>query len=87
MPIKLKLPTFSGDNLEWDRFYTLFESILKDATYLNDSQKSAHFIECMSDSKAKHIAQRTAVTGTYSDTVGALVEMYRQPKVFFSRHI
>ena len=42
MYLKLKLPTFNGDSFEWDRFYTLFESKLKDVTYLNDSQKSAH---------------------------------------------
>ena len=38
----------------------------------------------MSDSKAKHITQRTAVTG---NKVGALVEMYGQLKVIFLHHM
>ena len=85
--LKLKLPNFNGDPLEWRTFWNLFDSLISQEKGMTDEQKACHLTDTMADSKAKEIAKISTRTGCYQQALQDLKELYDQPRVVFPLHL
>ena len=81
--MKVKLPSFKGNSLDWPQFYDLFTSAINNASYLSDRQKASLLIEAMSDPVAKAKAEDATANSSYEEALAALVEVYGRPRVLF----
>ena len=55
--LKLALPTFDGDVLNWREFWSLFSDVLSKDRGLTDTEKCCHLINSMSTPEAKEQAK------------------------------
>ena len=60
--LKLELPRFSGDILQWKDFWHVFSSIMEKETTLSDAEKICHLTTAMQspEANAKTVVQRAA---------------------------
>lgn len=85
--LKLGLPKFKGDILQWTEFWNLFQAVLKTAEPLSDFEKIYHLQEAMSCDTAKSIARLAAVGGSYDNVVEALENRYDKKRVVYAKHV
>ena len=85
--LKLKLPNFNGDPLEWRTFWNLFDSLISQEKGMIDEQKACHLTNTMAESKAKEITKFGSRTGGYQQTLQDFQELYDQPRVVFPLHL
>ena len=57
---KLKVPTFSGINIEWQLFWTVFAAIIDDNVRLTPAEKTCHLIIAMGSEDSQQLATRAA---------------------------
>ncbi len=70
--LKLDLPTFSGELLDWREFWHLFSACLSRETSLTDYERISCLENAMESAEAKEIIRQNATTGRYSEVVAAL---------------
>ena len=73
--LRLSLPTFSGDILDWKDFWRIFSSIIDKETSLTDAEKICHLTAAMQSKESKELVQRAAgSTDVYAAVVQELVK-------------
>ena len=86
--LKLEIPRFSGDILQWKDFWHVFSSIMEKETTLSDAEKICHLTTAMQSPEAKTVVQRAAgATDSYAKVVEALEERYDRCKTVYLHHV
>ncbi len=85
--LKLDLPTFSGDVLDWREFWSIFSARLSRETSLSEHEKISCLENAMSDKGAKAIVRVHSISGSYSECVAALRERYDRNKIVYRHHV
>ncbi len=85
--MKLDLPTYSGDILDWREFWHLFSARIDRETDLSDYEKISCLENAMEDPEAKTVIRLKAQSGVYADVVKALKARYDRNKLVFQHHI
>ena len=86
--LKLELPHFSGDILQWKDFWRVFSSVMDKETTLSDAEKICHLTTAMQSPEAKTVVRRAAgATDSYTEVVEALKERYDRCKTVYLHHI
>ena len=85
--LKLALPTFDGDVLNWREFWSLFSDVLFKDRGLTDTEKCCHLINSMSTPEAKEQAKSAvAYTTSYAEATDHLNAFYKRNRLVFSHH-
>ena len=83
--LKLELPHFSGDILQWKDFWHVFSSIMEKES---DAEKICHLTTAMQSPEAKTVVRRAAgETDSYVTVVEALEECYDRCKTVYLHHV
>ena len=83
--LKLALPTFDGDVLNWREFWSLFSDVLFKDRGLTDTEKCCHLINSMSTPEAKEQAKSAvAYTTSYAEATDRLKAIYERNRLVFS---
>ncbi len=86
--LKINLPEFKGDILEWRDFWLAFDSVMRGQPYLSDIDKIGHLASCMKSPEAKLEARMASQScTTYKEFVGRLRATYDVPKIVYRRHV
>ena len=86
--LKLSLPTFSGNILQWWDFWSLFSDIIDKEKSLMDSEKICHLLSSMKGSDVQDLAQCVAAHSRgYADLVKALQDCYGQQHTVYQHHV
>ena len=86
--LRLSLPTFSGDILDWKDFWRIFSSIIDKESSLTDAEKICHLTAAMQSKESKELVQRAAgSTDVYAEVVQELVKRYDKCKVVYLHHV
>ena len=86
--LKVKLPTFSGEILEWWDFRQTFQPLLEREHGLADAEKIAHLLSSMQGAEALSEAKITARSyNLYKKVVDHLKKKYDQPKIVYRHHV
>ncbi len=83
--LRLSLPTFSGDILDWKDFWRVFSSIINKESSLTDAEKICHLTAAMQSKESKELVQRAA--GSTDDVMQELVKSYDKCKVVYLHHV
>ena len=84
--LKVKMPTFSREILEWLDFRRTFEPLLQREHGLTDAEKIAHLLSSMQGAEALSEAKIAAGSyDSYKKVVDHLKMKYDQPKVVYRR--
>ena len=71
--LRLSLPSFSGNLLDWKDFWHVFSSIMDKETSLFDAEKICHFTAAMQSKESRELVQRAAgSTDVYAEVVDEL---------------
>ena len=85
--LRIELPDFNGEPLQWATFWKLF-SRLVDKEDLSEEEKLHLLIKAMKNKDAEHIAKTTAAnTFSYNEVVKVLRTKYDRPRPNFSLHM
>ena len=84
--LKLQLPTFSGDLLQWKDFWDLFGAVIE-SERLTDREKICHIQSAMKSEDAKTVVRHAAAGGSYDDIVSALKTRYDKSRVVYMHHV
>ena len=82
--LKLELPSFSGDLLEWRH---LFSARIERETGLSECEKIGCLESAMSSAEAKDIVRHASITGKYDDVVAELKGHYDKVKLVNKHHV
>ena len=63
--LRLELPSFSGDILQWKEFWDLFSPLIEREA-LEEREKITHLITALQDSESKSIARHASSKGSYT---------------------
>ena len=63
--LRLSLPSFSGDLLDWKDFWRVFSSIMDKETSLSDAEKICHLTDAMQSKESRELVQRAAGSTVY----------------------
>ena len=86
--LRLSLPTFSGDILDWKDFWRIFSSIIDKESSLTDAEKICHLTAAMQSKESKELVQRAAgSTDVYAEVMQELVKRYDKCKVVYLHHV
>ena len=85
--LKLELPSFSGDLLEWREFWHLFSARIERETGLSECEKIGCLESAMSSAEAKDIVRHASITGKYDDVVAELKGHYDKVKLVNKHHV
>ena len=86
--LRLSLPSFSGDLLDWKDFWGVFSSIIDKETSLSDAEKICHLTAVMQSKELKELVQRAAgSTDVYAEVVDELKKRYDKCKVVYLHHV
>jgi len=85
--LKLELPKFSGDMLDWREFWNIFSPRLEREPDLEDYERINCLEDAMLDDKAKEIVRTHGYSGVYSDVVKALQGAYDRYKLVYKHHV
>ena len=77
--LKIKLPRFDGNHLNWNSFWENFEETIKAERGMIEPHKKNALIEAMQCPKAKEVAE-TASNGSYSYMLDRLKSKYAMPR-------
>ena len=84
--LRLELPYFSGDILQWKEFWDLFSPLIEREA-LEEREKITHLITALQDSESKSIARHASSKGSYSKVVSALKQRYDKKRVVYMSHV
>ena len=84
--LRLELPTFLGDILQWKEFRDLFNPLIKRES-LEEREKITHLITALLDSESKSIARHASSKGSYSKVVTAPKQRYDKKRVVYMIHV
>ena len=85
--LKLDLPTFSGDLLDWRKFWSIFSARLSRETSLTEYEKISCLETAMVDKGAKALVRVHGAGGSFSECIKALQESYDQNKIVYRHHV
>lgn len=86
--LKVKLPTFTGELLEWRDFWKTFHPLMDRETSLTDAEKVAHLLSAMQGPNVQREARIAAgAHDTYDKVVARLKEIYDQPRTVYRSHV
>ena len=84
--LKLDLPKFSGDVLDWREFWSIFSARLSRETCLSEHERISCLENAMLDKEAKSIIRLHCASGSYTECVKALQERYDRNKMVYQHH-
>ena len=84
---KMTVPTFDGNQGNWETFKQLFCSIIKDKPHLSDVMKLQHLINCVEDPAARRLKGIKIVGSNLEVAWDKLVRRYDNPKLRLSSHL
>ena len=85
--LRLELPTFSGDMLEWREFWHLFSARMEREPGLSQVEKIGCLESSMASTEAREIIRYASITGQYDDVVDALKGHYDKLKLVNKHHV
>ena len=84
--LKLELPKFSGDLLQWKDFWDLFSAVIE-TEHLSDREKICHLQTSMRTDEAKSVVRHAASKGSYDEVVQALKKRYDKHRIVYMHHV
>ncbi len=85
--LKLALPKFSGQIIDWHKFWGIYEGRLERETALSDLEKISCLEEAMQSDEAKDIVRQASQSRNYAKVVEALKREFDQPRLIFNHHL
>ena len=85
--LKLDLPKFSGELLDWREFWSIFFACLEREVGLTDVQKFTCLEDAMTDQTAKDLVCLNGYGGSYENVVQALQDRYNRHKLVYKHHV
>ncbi len=85
--LKVDLPKFDGNPVNWKNFWALFEPRIEREKYLANSEKISALQAAMITDKSKQEVARAAVGGSYKEVVQELQLLYDRPRLVYEHHI
>ena len=85
--LKVDLPKFDGNPVNWKNFWALFEPRIEREKHLADSEKISALQAAMITDKSKQEVARAAVGGSYKEVVQELQLLYDRPRLVYEHHI
>ncbi|XP_068215916.1 uncharacterized protein [Palaemon carinicauda] len=77
---EIKLKEFSGDPLDWTRFWNQFSTSIHLKKDIDDVTKYVYLTQCIKGNAQKLLAGFKGEASDYGDAIKALTEMYGDPK-------
>ncbi|XP_068206198.1 uncharacterized protein [Palaemon carinicauda] len=77
---EIKLKEFSGDPLDWTRFWNQFSTSIHLKKDIDDVTKYVYLTQCIKGNAQKLLACFKGEASDYGDAIKALTEMYGDPK-------
>ena len=84
--LKLSLPQFSGQILDWHKFWGIYEGKMDHETAHSHLEKIGCIEDAMLSDEAKDIVRQAALSKSYAKVVEALKREYDQPRPNFNHH-
>ena len=85
--LKMKMPTFDGNILHWQDFWTMFIARLENEQHLTEADKGNLLIQAITDPAARRRAEQFIANHASFDVGSALVrDEYENPKILFGHH-
>ena len=86
--LKLDVPTFDGNILNWKCFWEQFCISVHDCSSLSDSEKLVHLQHVLKDGSARHVIKCLSHSGEhYSEAVKCLISHYDRPRLIHQTHV
>lgn len=86
--LKMKLPTFDREILNWREFWRLFSSLIKQEPHLSDEEKRAHLTGAMGTPECKTKAEAAfSYTHNYDDAIVRLRMEYERNRVLQAHYV
>jgi len=86
--LRIELPDFNGEPLQWTTFWKLFSRLVDKEDDLSEEEKLHLLIKSMKNKDAEHIAKTTAANNfSYDEVVEVLKTKYDRPRANFSLHM
>ena len=85
--LKLDLPKFSGELLDWREFWSIFFARLEREVSLTDVEKITCLEDAMTDQTAKDLVRLNGYGGSYENVVQALQARYNRHKLVYKHHV
>ena len=82
--LKLDLPKFSGELLDWREFWPIFFARLEREVGLTDIEKITFLEDAMTDQTAKDLVRLNGYGGSYENVVQALQARYNRHKLVYN---
>ncbi len=79
----IEMPQFSGEMLDWERFWQDFSAALSHDTKLIDSEKAIYLSSAVKSKEAKAIIATPFERRDYKEMVKALKDEYDQPRAIY----
>ena len=85
--LNIKMPTFDGNILHWQDFWTMFTAWLENEQHLTEADKGNLLIQAITDPAARQRAEQFIANDASFDVGSALMrDEYENPKILFSHH-
>ncbi len=83
----IEMPQFSGEMLDWERFWQDFSAALSHDTKLIDSEKAIYLSSAVKSKEAKAIIATPFERREYKEMVKALKDEYDQPRAIYRTRV
>ncbi len=83
----IEMPQFSGEMLDWERFWQDFSAALSHDTKLIDSEKAIYLPSAVKSKEAKAIIATPFERRDYKEMVKALKDEYDQPRAIYRTRV
>jgi hypothetical protein len=85
---KLDAPTFNGEILQWQQFWSQFKMSIHDHKDLDSSQKMAYLCQSLKQGSAFAVIKGLSLTGEhYEEAVSCLLQKYDRPRLLHLSHV
>ena len=85
--LKLGLPKFSGELLDWQEIWSIFSARIEREAGLTDVEKITCLEDAMNDQTAKDLVRLNGYGGSYDSVVQALQARYDRHKLVYKHHV
>ena len=85
--LKLEMPKFSGEIVDWHEFWGLFDSQIERETSLSEIEKIGLLETAMTTPKALEIVREASKSRNYDKVAARLKEEYDKPRQIYKYHL
>ena len=86
--LKIDMPTFDGDIMNWRRFWEQYEVSIHSRTHLTDTEKLAYLRQSLKNGPAQYVIEEPSGSGNdYAEGVECLQKCYDKPRLLHQAHV